>query len=216
MTPATKTPPFQNTSPVSCRASEIQPGLVKHGDTPLGPDRPVELRLVAHVRGQPEQVARVGWRQPRLTSEGALGHRTRARAHATARSCPSRSCTCRHRRPEPRRGEAGFARRASASRANSPPYMSVSVSPIDRMRSFTRYAPELVEPPSQTRSAFAASSSEGTIISRRSASTCEPGGGMPECCASTVAAMASLTVDAAGKRALAFHARLHPPVRLWT
>ena len=49
------------------------------------------------------------------------------------------------------------------------------------------------------------------IISRRSASTREPGGGIPECSASTVAAIASLSVDAAGKRAFAFHAAPEPP-----
>ena len=44
----------------------------------------------------------------------------------------------------------------------------------------------------------------------------EPGRGTPPCSASTVAAMASLSVDAAGKRAFAFQAAPEPPVRLWT
>ena len=94
--------------------------------------------------------------------------------------------------------------------------MSESRRPMERIRSFTRYAPELVEPPSQTRSTFAVASSDGMISSRKSESIREPGGGMPRCSASTVAAIASLSVDAAGKRAFAFHAAPRPPVRLWT
>ena len=94
--------------------------------------------------------------------------------------------------------------------------MSESVRPSELMSALTRYAPELVEPSSQTRSAFAEASSEGMIISRRSPSTYEPGGGMPECSARTVAAIASFSVEAAGKRAFAFQAAPDPPVRLWT
>ena len=66
--------------------------------------------------------------------------------------------------------------------------------------------PALVEPASQTRSWFAASSSEGTIIFRSSASTDDPGGGSPEWRARTAAAMPSFSVEAAGKRARAFQA----------
>ena len=94
--------------------------------------------------------------------------------------------------------------------------MSVSVRPIDRMRSLTWYAPEPVDPPSQTSSEFAALSSDGTIISWSSESSCEPGAGIPRYSERTVAAIASFTVDAAGKRAFAFHAAPQPPVRLWT
>ena len=63
---------------------------------------------------------------------------------------------------------------------------------------------------------FAARSSEGTIISRRSESSRDPGVGMPFVSESTVAAIASFTVDAAGKRAFAFQAAPDPPVRLCT
>src|SRR5262245_45425996 len=83
--------------------------------------------------------------------------------------------------PTPKAG-ASFTRtgiRLESERTTSyPPYISVSLSPIECMRSFTRYAPELVEPPSQTSSAFAAASSEGMIICCRRPSTYEPGGGM--------------------------------------
>ena len=52
------------------------------------------------------------------------------------------------------------------------------------------------------------------MSSRRSVSSREPGGGMPECSASTAAAMASFSVDAAGNRAFAFQAAPTPLVRL--
>jgi len=69
--------------------------------------------------------------------------------------------------------------RDESVRVRYPPYIRVSVRPIDRMRSFTRYAPELVDPPSQTSSEFAAASSDGTIISWSNESRCEPGAGIP-------------------------------------
>ena len=84
------------------------------------------------------------------------------------------------------------------------------------MSELTRWPPALVEPASQTRSAFAAASSDGTIISRRSEPTYEFGDGMPRCSVSTVAAIASFTVDAAGKRAFAFQAAPPPSTRFWT
>ncbi len=53
-------------------------------------------------------------------------------------------------------------------------------------------------------------------MSRSKESTCDPGGGMPECSASTAVAIASLSVEAAGKRAFAFQAAPPPSVRFWT
>ena len=94
--------------------------------------------------------------------------------------------------------------------------MSVSVRPIDRMRSFTWYAPELVDPPSQTRSEFAAAvvGRDDHLVEQRVELRAR--GGIPRYSERTVAAIASFTVDAAGKRAFAFHAAPQPPVRLWT
>ena len=94
--------------------------------------------------------------------------------------------------------------------------MIESTSPIERMSVLTWAEPALVEPASQTSSAFAAASSDTVIISRRSPPTYESGGGIPECRASTAVAIASFSVEAAGKRAFAFQAAPRPLVRLWT
>ena len=88
--------------------------------------------------------------------------------------------------------------------------------PMERISAFTCCEPAYVEPASQTSSAFAAASSDGMIISLRRPPTYELGGGIPECRASTAVAIASFSVEAAGKRAFAFHAAPPPSVRLWT
>ena len=75
--------------------------------------------------------------------------------------------------------------------------MSVSVSPIERMRSFTRYAPELVEPPAR-RGRVRRLVVGGDDHLAQEPSTYEPGGGMPEQLREHGAAIASLSVDAAG------------------
>ena len=68
----------------------------------------------------------------------------------------------------------------------------------------------------KTSMSFAALSSETVIIFRKSPSRYEPRAGRPECRASVVTAIASFSVDAAGKRARAFQAAPSPLVRLWT
>jgi hypothetical protein len=73
-----------------------------------------------------------------------------------------------------------------------------------------------VDPESQTSSAFAEALSERVIIDCMRPWTLEPGDGTPECSARTAVAMASLSVDAAGNCAFAFHAAPAPPVKLWT
>jgi hypothetical protein len=90
--------------------------------------------------------------------------------------------------------------------------MSLSYSPSAPSSALTRADPPLVDPPSQTSSAFAALSSDGTSILRSSRSTVEPGGGFPRSARRTSIAIATLSVEAAGNSARAFHmARL--PVR---
>ena len=88
--------------------------------------------------------------------------------------------------------------------------------PMERMSAFTCSAPAYVEPASQTSSAFAAASSDGMIISLSRPPTYEVGGGIPECRARTAVAIASFSVEAAGKCAFAFQAAPAPSVRLWT
>jgi hypothetical protein len=94
--------------------------------------------------------------------------------------------------------------------------MSESFIPTERMSESTLCEPALVEPPSQTSSAFADLLSECVSIDRRRESICEPGDGSPEREARTVAAIASLRVEAAGKRAAAFQAVPLPEVRFST
>jgi len=88
--------------------------------------------------------------------------------------------------------------------------------PSERIAAFTSAPPPLVEPPSMTRSRFAASLSEGMSIARSSRSTGVRKAGGPSSRASTVTAIASLSVDAAGNLARAFHAAPAPVARFST
>ena len=94
--------------------------------------------------------------------------------------------------------------------------MSESSIPIERSSASTRRPPALVEPPSQTSSWLAAASSETSSIFRSTLFTYEPGTGTPSCRSSTAIAIASLSVEAAGKRARAFQAAPAPVARFWT
>ena len=62
------------------------------------------------------------------------------------------------------------------------------------------------EPPIRASSRFAASLSERTSIACSSEAVSPPGAGVPGSARSTATAIASLSVEAAGKRARAFHA----------
>ena len=118
MTPATNTPPCQKTRP-GVVARRVDPaGLVEHLDAALGANGRVELRLIADVSREPEEIAGVRRSQPGLRrAQRPLPTQRRARSLATARSCPRRSCTCPRRRPVPRRREAGSGSRACGPRS---------------------------------------------------------------------------------------------------
>lgn len=81
---------------------------------------------------------------------------------------------------------------------------------------FTRAEPPLVEPAIATSIAFAARLSEYSIIERMSESSVEPRAGGPRVERSASTAIASFSVDPAGKRARAFQAAPSPVRRLWT
>ena len=84
------------------------------------------------------------------------------------------------------------------------------------MVSFTRADPAEVEPASQTSSAFAASLSEMTSMWPSRRATCVRSAGLPSSERITVTAIASLSVEAAGKRARAFHEAPRPVRRSCT
>ena len=94
--------------------------------------------------------------------------------------------------------------------------MSESPRPSARIVSSTRSEPADVEPASQTSSAFAASLSEWTSIFASSRATCVYDSGLCPSSRSTVTAIASFSVDPAGKRAFAFQAAPRPVRRSWT
>ena len=94
--------------------------------------------------------------------------------------------------------------------------MSESLSPSARIVSFTRSEPADVEPASQTSSSFAAALSEKTSIFASRPASRVRSAGLPSSERSTVTAIASLSVEAAGKRAFAFHAAPLPVRRSWT
>ena len=83
------------------------------------------------------------------------------------------------------------------------------------MVSFTRAEPADVEPASQTSSSFADALSERISISLRSRSSRVPCAGLPSSARRTVTAIASFSVEAAGKRARAFQAAPRPVRRSW-
>ena len=95
-------------------------------------------------------------------------------------------------------------RRAAGCRSRDgsrsyPPYMSVSSSPIDAIRSVTACPPELVEPPSHTSSSFAASLSETTSIRRSTPSSTSPAQGRRSARSSAATAIAELQRRRGGK-----------------
>ena len=94
--------------------------------------------------------------------------------------------------------------------------MSEFSSPSARIVSFTRSEPAEVEPASHTSSALAASLSELTIILPSSRATCVYDSGLRSSERRTVTAIASFSVEAAGKRAPAFQAAPRPVRRSWT
>lgn len=75
---------------------------------------------------------------------------------------------------------------------------------------FTRAEPPLVEPPTRTSRVFAARLSECTSAARRRSSSGAPCGGGPPSDRNASTAIASLSVDAAGNLARAFHAAPSP------
>ena len=93
------------------------------------------------------------------------------------------------------------------------PYISESTRPSPRMSALTRWLPPLVEPPKRTSSWLAATLSESMIARRRRPSTYEPRAGLPPSVRSASTAIASFSVDPAGKRARAFQAVPSPVVR---
>ena len=94
--------------------------------------------------------------------------------------------------------------------------MSESFRPSARIVAFTRSDPAEVEPASQTSRSFADALSECTSIFRSRPATRSPSPGLPARDRMTVTAIASLSVDAAGKRARAFQAAPRPVRRSWT
>ena len=81
------------------------------------------------------------------------------------------------------------------------------------MSALTRWLPPLVEPPKSTSSWLAATLSEEMIARRRRPSAYEPRAGLPPSVRSASTAIASFSVDPAGKRARAFQAVPAPVVR---
>ena len=193
----------------------IQPALCRTSTPRSAGSHAVELRLVADVGEEPEQVPAVGGREAAVR---------RAQRPEAARGEPERP----QQRGQVPRGrvladpeggllvdaDAGCATRACVT--SYPPYISVSVSPIDAHQVVDASAPALVEPPSQTiervrglvvgRDEHLAEQAVDVRARRRDA----------VCSASTVVAIASLSVEAAGKSRRAFQAAPAPPVRLWT
>ena len=94
--------------------------------------------------------------------------------------------------------------------------MSESASPSARIVSLTRSEPADVEPASHTSSALAASLSELTSILPSSRETCVNDSGLCPSVRRTVTAIASFSVEAAGKRAPAFQAAPRPVRRSCT
>ena len=81
------------------------------------------------------------------------------------------------------------------------------------MSLLTRELPPLVEPPKSTSSWFAAMLSEAMMARRRRLSAYDPREGLPLSVRSASTAIASFSVDPAGKRARAFQAVPAPVVR---
>ena len=94
--------------------------------------------------------------------------------------------------------------------------MSESFRPSARIVSLTRSEPAEVEPASQTSSSFAAALSETISICRAGRRRAIRRRGLPSSERSTVTAIASFSVEAAGKRAPAFQAAPRPVRRSWT
>ena len=184
---------------------------------PAPAEEAVELAAVAHLREQPEQIAGLGGRDPERAA-AAPARRLRDTPHGRAVPGRRRSCTCRRRTPAGSRSGSGSApsrppgdetsrsRRTSASRSARAPASSRC----------TRAEPADVEPASQTSSAFAAVVVGDDEHLPEQARDLRARLGLPSSVRRTVTAIASLSVDAAGKLRRAFQAAPRPVRRSWT